>query len=70
MPAGFEIGGGLLRDGGRHRRTPTLQSMSSSIFLLGPFMLQNQTHREANMLDMHKHHNRLKNRVIEDREHE
>lgn len=37
--------------GGRHRRTPTLQSMSSSIFLFGPFGLE--THRRANTQHMH-----------------
>lgn len=45
MPAGLEMDGGLLGEGGRHRFTPTLHSMSSSIFLLGPFRLtQKKTH--------------------------
>lgn len=37
MPGDMETGG-LLGDGGRHRWTPTLHNMSSSIFLLGPLL--------------------------------
>lgn len=33
----LERRGGMLGEGGRQRWTPTLHSMSSSIFLLGPF---------------------------------
>lgn len=47
MPGGgalLEMGGGLAGEGGRHRWTPTLHSMSSSIFLFGPFVLTKKTH--------------------------
>lgn len=62
MPAGLvllEKGGGLLGEGGRHRWTPTLHSMSSSIFLLGPFRL-----------DMHTQHRQQREKMERDKDRE
>lgn len=63
-------GGGLPGEGGRQRCTPTLHSKSSSIFLLGPFMLTHKhTHRAAaNKLDVHTRHKEERRREMKGRE--
>lgn len=56
MPGGLallEMGGGQLGEGGRHRWTPTLHSMSSNIFLLGPFMLIQTHEQESHVTHAH-----------------
>lgn len=62
MAAGLTFGGELLREGGWHRSTPTLHSMSSSIFLLGPSMLTQNTHKQdMHKLDVHRHNTKGRN---------
>lgn len=69
MPAGLETGGGLPREGGRHRWTPTLHSISSSIFLLGPLMLSTKhTSKPMCQTCTHTHTHKITSRGKEQRD--